>query len=272
VLLTTPTSWTVRLTDFGLSRVTQRGDELLESDRSGTPAYMAPEMLRTEAGCGYDHRVDLWSAGVVLFHMLAGKLPYKGGSRAAKKGKYEFAAAWRPVSETARDLVCRLMDVDVAQRFSVSQVRAHPWMKVRSLSFFEQLGPVVVRPTVARLRSRMALAPSSSVGGGQRNHALSAMYLQSHPPPTQFALVLPSPSPGVTVAPQAKSCKTIRGKRTRSEGGAGGGQQHAAGQEGAPPSGARAAHQAVQGRPWIVSTSSRARECRWMGDNLMMHV
>ncbi|WP_243338204.1 protein kinase domain-containing protein [Anaeromyxobacter soli] len=58
----------LKILDFGLARLLDRA-----SLAGGTPAYMAPEQLRGEPG---DARADVFSAAVMLFQMLAGRLPF----------------------------------------------------------------------------------------------------------------------------------------------------------------------------------------------------
>ena len=66
---------TVKVMDFGIARVT--GTEHLTSAgfMMGTPAYMAPEQVM---GHEIDARTDLYAAGVVLYHLITGRLPFKG--------------------------------------------------------------------------------------------------------------------------------------------------------------------------------------------------
>lgn len=48
------------------------------TEQCGTPAYIAPEILRDKGYYGF--AVDVWSAGVVLFAMLYGTVPFKANN------------------------------------------------------------------------------------------------------------------------------------------------------------------------------------------------
>jgi len=71
----------VKVLDFGLAKLTGRGDEkVTHKTRTGsvmgTPFYMAPEQCEGKASI--DHRADIYSLGVILFEMLTGKVPFGG--------------------------------------------------------------------------------------------------------------------------------------------------------------------------------------------------
>ncbi|HYO55231.1 protein kinase domain-containing protein [Archangium sp.] len=65
---------TVKLLDFGLARLkSTSGSPMPYLPTAGTPPYMPPEQWR---GGAQDERTDIWSAGVMLYEMLTGELPY----------------------------------------------------------------------------------------------------------------------------------------------------------------------------------------------------
>jgi serine/threonine-protein kinase len=74
VFLPTGGAFPVKLVDFGLSKIEGLERLTRTGELTGTPAYMAPELL---TGRGeIDHRIDLYALGVIAYEALAGKLPF----------------------------------------------------------------------------------------------------------------------------------------------------------------------------------------------------
>ncbi len=67
----------IKLTDFGIARLTEEASLTGDGQVFGTPSYMSPEQI---AGRFVDHRTDLFSLGVALYEMLAGRKPFVGDS------------------------------------------------------------------------------------------------------------------------------------------------------------------------------------------------
>ncbi|XP_051187784.1 CBL-interacting protein kinase 16 [Lolium perenne] len=120
----------LKVTDFGLAALPEqlRQDGLLHT-QCGTPAYVAPEVLR---GRGYDGaRADMWSCGVVLYVLLCGFLPFQHENYAKMyqrifKGEYQMPP-W--VSGEARRLIGRLLAVDPAKRVTLPELMLTPWVR-----------------------------------------------------------------------------------------------------------------------------------------------
>lgn len=109
-----------------MSRKVAKGEILHE--RCGTPAYIAPEILR---GDGYEGTaVDVWSAGIVLYAILYGNFPFNGDAiedleLAILQGHYTLPS---DISLEARDLLSRMLDPDAGGRIRVDEIYKHAWM------------------------------------------------------------------------------------------------------------------------------------------------
>ncbi|KAH0464495.1 hypothetical protein IEQ34_007281 [Dendrobium chrysotoxum] len=123
-LLSDSNGWLL-LADFGSAALFEKGARSLKG-KVGTPAYMAPEVI---AGQNYDERVDMWSAGVVLYMMLGRMLPFTGNSDeeifAALKKKDPLCFPkdlfhWS--SPEAEHLIAKLLDRDPLRKLSAEQV------------------------------------------------------------------------------------------------------------------------------------------------------
>ncbi len=66
-----------KVTDLGVARDPEAKEKTRLGSQLGTPAYMAPEQIQAVA---IDHRVDIYAAGIVLYELLSGQLPYDAQS------------------------------------------------------------------------------------------------------------------------------------------------------------------------------------------------
>eukprot|EP00981_Chlorochromonas_danica_P002116 scaffold424_cov165-Ochromonas_danica.AAC.16 len=118
----------IKVVDFGFATKTD-GDYSL-TDHCGTPGYIAPEILRNET---YGRPADMWSFGIILYILLGGYPPFYDKNtqvlfRKIMRGNFEFHPAyWAEVSDEAKDLISRLLNVRPADRYTVDQALAHPW-------------------------------------------------------------------------------------------------------------------------------------------------
>lgn len=118
----------LKISDFGLSALPEqlRNDGLLHT-QCGTPAYVAPEVIRKK---GYDGaKADIWSCGVILYVLLAGFLPFQDENvmkmyRKVFKAEYEYPP-W--FSSDSRRLISKLLVADPERRISIQAIMRVPW-------------------------------------------------------------------------------------------------------------------------------------------------
>ncbi len=111
----------VKILDFGLAKFADARLKLtLEGSTIGTIGYMSPEQVRGQEA---DARSDIWATGVVLYEMLAGHVPFRGGypeaiSHAIKNDPPEPLRVHRPeIGESLEQLVFRAIHKDPGVRF-----------------------------------------------------------------------------------------------------------------------------------------------------------
>ncbi|KAF5819512.1 putative protein kinase CAMK-CDPK family [Helianthus annuus] len=114
--------------DFGLSVFFKPGERF--TDVVGSPYYVAPEVLLKN----YSLEADIWSAGVILYILLCGVPPFWGESEneifeEVLRGKLDFSSdPWPSISESAKDLVRKMLIRDPRKRITAHGVLCHPWI------------------------------------------------------------------------------------------------------------------------------------------------
>ncbi|MBA0778961.1 hypothetical protein Gotri_003246 [Gossypium trilobum] len=134
----------LKATDFGLSVFIEEGKRY--RDIVGSAYYVAPEILRRS----YGKEVDIWSAGIILYILLSGVPPFwaeteKGIFDAISEGKLDFESQpWPSISETAKDLVRKMLTKDPKKRLTSAQVLEHPWMREDGEASDKPIGSAVL--------------------------------------------------------------------------------------------------------------------------------
>jgi hypothetical protein len=118
----------LKLVDFGLAKVASAAAGGIDASLTrtgavlGTPAYMSPEQI---AGDPVDARSDVYSAGVVLFELLAGRLPFVGepadqlrSHLAAAAPSLASVCSERSFAPELEALLCRALAKAPAERFA----------------------------------------------------------------------------------------------------------------------------------------------------------
>ncbi|XP_030625261.1 serine/threonine-protein kinase D1 isoform X2 [Chanos chanos] len=118
----------VKLCDFGFARII--GEKSFRRSVVGTPAYLAPEVLRNK---GYNRSLDMWSVGVIIYVSLSGTFPFNEDEDIhdqIQNAAFMYPPnPWKKISQEAIDLINNLLQVKMRKRYSVDKSLSHPWLQ-----------------------------------------------------------------------------------------------------------------------------------------------
>ncbi|CAB4032578.1 phosphorylase b kinase gamma catalytic chain, skeletal muscle heart isoform isoform X2 [Paramuricea clavata] len=156
---------TIKLSDFGFAKELKEDETL--TDLCGTLGYLSPEVLRAsmyDDQPGYGFKVDLWACGVILFTLLSGCPPFWHRRQAVLirsiiECRYQFSGAeWADISDSAKDLISKLLVSDPEERLSAEDCLKHPWLEgvqiTRPVAF---VGRTKFRGVMIAVRTCLAL-------------------------------------------------------------------------------------------------------------------
>ena len=134
----------IKICDFGIGKILTYNKQLLY-DKCGTPMYMAPEILLSSKNHGYEgYPVDIWSAGISLYIMLSGTLPFNlknnESSSIDESSENNIELQYsiinnepkyiEKISDEARDLLKGLLNKNPNKRLTIDQILNHPWLQM----------------------------------------------------------------------------------------------------------------------------------------------
>ena len=117
----------IKIGDFGVSRKIEEQEILFE--QCGTPAYIAPEIVKDMGYKGFP--VDIWSAGICLYAMLYGNVPFKAnqiGDLNTVEQLNQDIEYKDTVSKEAIEVMKMMLQKVPKLRATAQEVLLHPWL------------------------------------------------------------------------------------------------------------------------------------------------
>ncbi|XP_062081513.1 calcium-dependent protein kinase 26 [Humulus lupulus] len=136
--------FSLKAIDFGLSVFFKPGQ--IFTDVVGSPYYVAPEVLLKH----YGPEADVWTAGVILYILLSGVPPFwaetqQGIFDAVLKGQIDFDSdPWPVISDSAKDLIRKMLCSRPSDRLTAHEVLCHPWICENGVAPDRALDPAVM--------------------------------------------------------------------------------------------------------------------------------
>lgn len=149
----------LKLAEFNTAITIRPGQQLAEL--YGTAYYMAPEMLLDVPS--YDCKIDVWSAGVILYILLSGIPPFNGSSdrliaRKIKAGRFTFPSpVFDSLSFEGKDFIVHLLNTDPTSRPSAAEALTHPWIIFANKKPLSELHAEAVLTNIRNFKAETSL-------------------------------------------------------------------------------------------------------------------
>jgi eukaryotic-like serine/threonine-protein kinase len=169
-----------RVMDFGVASAAARIHQTVSGEVKGKPGYMAPEQAR---GVDVDRKADVYGAGVVLYEMLVGEIPFDGASFVEIVVRQEAAAAPSPriarpeVTPALERIVLRALECGPEHRWATARDMAEAlealgihaparvvseWIREEAREFFLQREELVRKLTAHASSPELPIAPATA--------------------------------------------------------------------------------------------------------------
>ncbi|KAF8817547.1 kinase-like protein [Phlegmacium glaucopus] len=123
----------IKVADFGMATWQDISRGKLLRTSCGSPHYAAPEIISGKPYNGAS--ADIWSCGVILYALLAAKLPFDDDDCPALLQKISIGRFVMPpdIDPQAQDLIWRMLTTDVRQRITMPEIMQHPFFTSQPL-------------------------------------------------------------------------------------------------------------------------------------------
>lgn len=154
----------VKITDFGIARLTFQPNLTMDGQVFGTPSYMSPEQVR---GGDIDARSDVFSVGILLHEMITGQKPFTGDSVITITYAILNHAA-SPASQASysvQRVIEQALEKSAALRFSSAQEMAEALQRAENEAASGSFGPPMANPYMTPVPGSAIPTLSSPYGG-----------------------------------------------------------------------------------------------------------
>lgn len=154
--------YNIRIIDFGLSNYFSDASPQFNT-HCGTPQYIAPEVAKGES---YTKSADIWSAGIVLYTMVCGELPFDDSDTEKMLNAIISQQPYikLPLSNPFKDLIFKLLAKDPSERITIEHIKESTWFSPTEYSAIDEYAKNQIKATSSCETSASMLERMKTLG------------------------------------------------------------------------------------------------------------